>query len=185
MTSTEPGASRGQSRAVRGLSEPGVAAPGRDAIDAALARLYPGVEPRHVTFVPAAESGSTLHGCSAFPADGHWHYVTYGLSELYGKSEDDDPDWSGWGFELTMRAARDGEAEPPRWPFALLHRAATFVNSRGALLDAGDRIDVDPVLVFARDPLLGEIDTPNGKVVFLEAAISGSAGSAGDRTSSR
>lgn len=162
VTSTE----RGEQRTQAGDSK---AAPGRDAIDAALARLYPGVAPRHVAFVPAATAGSILHGCSAFPADGHWHYVTYGLSELYGKSEDDDPEWSGWGFELTFRVARGGEQEPPQWPFALLRRAATFVNSQGALLDEGDWIEVDPVLVFARDPQLGEIGTPNGKVVFLQA----------------
>lgn len=161
VTSTEPGRDRRP-------------APGRDAIDAALGRLYPGAQARHVTFAASAEPGSILHGCAAYPADGHWHYVTYGLSELYDKSEDDDPEWSGWGFELTFRLERGaGEQEAPQWPFALLHRAATFVNHRGTLLDEGDSIDVDPVLVFARDPLLGEIATPHGRVVFLQARVSG------------
>ncbi|MEU4426528.1 suppressor of fused domain protein [Actinoplanes sp. NPDC024001] len=147
-------------------------APGRDAIDAALARLYPGAVPQRVSFSTSAP-GSILHGCAAYPADGHWHFVTYGLSELYDKSEDDDPDWSGWGFELTLRIARGAEPEPPGWPFALLHRAATLVNSQGALLEDGDRIDVDPPLVVSRDPQLGQIDTPNGRVVFLLAVQQG------------
>ena len=32
----------------------------------------------------------------------HWHYVTYGFTELYDK-ESDDPQVSGYGFELTVK----------------------------------------------------------------------------------
>lgn len=83
------------------------AAPGWDAIDAALARLYPGVEPWHVApDVPTRLGGDDpLHGISAYRRDDpvpHWHLVTYGMSELYEKVSD-DPDYSGWGFELTLR----------------------------------------------------------------------------------
>ena len=35
----------------------------------------------------------------------HWHFVTYGFSELFGKSQDNSPDKSGFGFELTFRVA--------------------------------------------------------------------------------
>jgi len=34
----------------------------------------------------------------------HWHIVGYGMSELYAK-ETDDPEESGWGFELTFRVS--------------------------------------------------------------------------------
>ncbi|MDI9654077.1 suppressor of fused domain protein, partial [Burkholderia cenocepacia] len=42
----------------------------------------------------------------------HWHFVTYGLSELYAK-ESDDPAVSGFGFELTMRVADHRRLDPP------------------------------------------------------------------------
>ena len=42
----------------------------------------------------------------------HWHYVTYGFTELYDK-ESDDPQVSGYGFELTFRLKRGNEEEPP------------------------------------------------------------------------
>ena len=49
----------------------------------------------------------------------HWHYVTYGFTELYDK-ESDDPQVSGYGFELTFRLKRGNEEEPPVWPVNLL-----------------------------------------------------------------
>ncbi|MFC7533084.1 suppressor of fused domain protein [Actinoplanes sp. GCM10030250] len=137
--------------------------PGRDALDAALERRYPGMAAQHVTFAPATAGG--LHGCSAFADGGYWHVVTYGLSELGAKSEDDDPDWSGWGFELTMRVPG---GELPRQAFTVLSRVAEHVNGRGVLLEDGDEVTIDSGRVrISRDPLLGEIRTPNGRVVFL------------------
>ncbi|KAG1606612.1 hypothetical protein G6F45_013943 [Rhizopus arrhizus] len=45
--------------------------------------------------------------CCASAADApvpHWHYITYGFSELYAK-ESSDADASGYGSELTFRLA--------------------------------------------------------------------------------
>ena len=46
-----------------------------------------------------------LDGLSAYKAESpfpHWHIVTFGFSELYEK-ESENPDYSGYGFELTFR----------------------------------------------------------------------------------
>ncbi|WP_211275621.1 MULTISPECIES: suppressor of fused domain protein [Actinoplanes] len=160
------------------------AAPGWDAITAALARLYPGAEPRFAAY-PPSEFGRNLQGCSAYEAAGHWHYVTFGLTELWGKSPDDDPEFSGWGFELTFRLVRaDDEHVPPGWPVSMLHQIATYINSQGMLLEAGQWIDMRGpitgfpesggpetglcVFVLADDPELTELRTPNGRVAFLQ-----------------
>ncbi len=161
------------------------AAPGWDAIDAALNGLYPGVEPRHVGYMPPAAFSNNLQGCSAYQAAGHWHYVTYGLSELYTPGAEDDPEWSGWGFELTLRVARGGEAEAPGWPFTMLNQLANFINAQSVLVTDGHRMDLRQpvtgyphtdgsdtaltVFAFTVDPQLGTIDTPNGRVVFYQA----------------
>ncbi len=83
--------------------------PGWDAITAALERLYPGQEPKHYATVLKWMFGGPdpLDGVSVWkrmePVP-HWHYLSYGLSELYAK-ESGDADTSGYGFELTFRLA--------------------------------------------------------------------------------
>ncbi|MEU5884039.1 suppressor of fused domain protein [Spirillospora sp. NPDC047279] len=154
-------------------------ADGWDAITAALDGLYPDVKPRHVGYTPGVHFGSGLQGCSAYEAAGHWHYVTYGLTELWDK-ESDDPQISGYGFEFTMRVVRAaGDPEPPTWPFNVLEQVAKFVRSQGAVLGDGHRMDTrnsitgDPacgltVLAFTLDPQLPPLATPNGRVEFLQ-----------------
>ncbi|MBN6039972.1 suppressor of fused domain protein [Amycolatopsis sp. 195334CR] len=162
-------------------------APGWDAIDLALNAWYEGITPHHVGYQPPAAFSANLQGCSAYPAADHWHYVTYGLSELYHPGPNDDPEWSGWGFELTFRPARrPDEVQAPGWPFGVLNQLAKHVNTNKVLLEPGHRIDLgQPITghphvpdapatgltVFALtvDPQLGTIDTPHGKVVLLQA----------------
>lgn len=161
-------------------------APGWDAIDAALAPLYGGQPPRHVGYYPPAGLSMNLQGCSAYLADGHWHYISYGLSELYRPGPEDDPSYSGWGFELTLRVHADDMAgEPPAWAFTMINEMAKHVNTNRVLLEPGHRIDLRvPVTGYPNlpdapntgltvyavtvDPQLGEIATPNGRVVFLQ-----------------
>jgi len=163
-----------------------VDAPGWDAIDGALARLYGSAVPRHVGYVPPAALSTNLQGCSAYAADGHWHYVTYGLSELYTPGPEDVPGVSGWGFEFTMRIPRGGEPDAPGWPFTMLNELAKHVNAQGILVEPGHRFDLRApvtghphlpdapptgltVYAFTVDPQLGTMSTPNGQVTFLQA----------------
>jgi hypothetical protein len=87
--------------------------PGWDAINAALEPTYGEVEPLHWGTVKRWRNGGPdpLDGISAYRVDGpppHWHFVSYGLSELYRK-ESEDPEVSGWGIELTFRLGREVE----------------------------------------------------------------------------
>jgi hypothetical protein len=157
---------------------------GWDAINAALAPLYPGQEPRHFgTAVPYTLGGrDPLDGISVYRSDAsrpHWHYVSYGLSELYDK-QSDDADNSGFGFELTFRlAVEDGEDAPPVWPMNLLQNLARYVFGSGNVFEAGHHMDANgPIaldtdtclrhLAFMPDPQLPARDTPNGRLVFLQ-----------------
>ena len=84
--------------------------------------------------------GSPLQGASAYPEADHWHFVTYGLTELFGK-ESDIAEISGFGYELTMRVRRDGEEQPPDWPFALLAKVAAAARA-GHEFSVGHRLQV-------------------------------------------
>ncbi|RKN16504.1 suppressor of fused domain protein [Micromonospora musae] len=159
-------------------------APGWDAIDARLAELYPDVEPKHYGTLHRFALGGPdpLDGVSFYPRDEpvpHWHVVGYGMSELYAK-ESDNPDESGWGFEFTIRPARDiGETEPPMWAASLLQNLARYVFSSGNWFEPGHHMNANgPIrldyeteltaLAFTEDPELGTIPTPHGRVQFLQ-----------------
>lgn len=161
-----------------------VEAPGWNAITAATDRLYAGQKERHVAAVPPPGAGGedVLNGISIFEGAGdepHWHYVTYGLSELFDK-QSGDPDESGFGFELTFRLKRAEESEPPRWPFELLQGLGRYVFTTGRVFEPGQyRQRLAPILqetetqifslIFVADPDLPAIDTPNGRVRFVQA----------------
>src|ERR1700744_3389271 len=92
-------------------------APGWDAIDAACEALYPDEEPLHFSASTGRRSRpGFLRGISVWkrllPVR-HWHFVTYGLSELFDKVTGDD-EVSGFGFELTFwLKCRVDAAMPP------------------------------------------------------------------------
>jgi len=160
---------------------------GWDAINAAMAALYPGQTPRHFGTVLSHTLGGNdpLDGISVYWSDAprpHWHYVSYGFSELYDK-QSDDPQESGFGFELTFRlAAAPGEnqhGEPPAWPMNLMQNLARYVFSSGNVFEAGHHLDANgPIaldtdtqlrhLAFVADPQLLAIDTANGRLNFLQ-----------------
>jgi suppressor of fused-like protein len=159
-------------------------APGWDAIDARLAELYPDLEPKHYGTLHRFALGGPdpLDGVSFYPRAApvpHWHLVGYGMSELYAK-ETDDPDESGWGFEFTLRVARDaGDDEPPMWAASLLQNLARYVVSSGNWFEPGHHMNANgPIrqdyatqvtaLAFVEDPELGTIATPHGRVQFLQ-----------------
>jgi hypothetical protein len=159
--------------------------PGWQAIDDAMAHLYGDQQPRHVGYYPPMALSDNLQGCSAYDAGSHWHFVSYGMSELYVPGPEADPSISGWGYEFTFRLTKNGESEPPDWPFTLINALANDANRRGVLYTAGDRIDIGKaitgypnvedvpptrltVLALTQDTELPERQTPNGRLGFLQ-----------------
>jgi len=153
-------------------------APGWEAIDAACRQLHGTQTPKHVGYPPGVHLGAGLQGCSAYDADDHWHYVTYGLTELWAKEEGADPEVSGWGYELTMRVVKAGP-EPEGWPFNELEFIARHTRTRGHPFRVGDRIDRERPIggldqtrltAFAvlPDPELVPMTTPNGSFEFRQ-----------------
>ncbi len=162
--------------------DPDTGAPGWDAIDSALNAIYPGVEPYHLATMLKWRLGGPdpLDGVSIYNRGDHWHYVSYGMSELYEK-QSDYLEESGWGFEFTFRVTRqEGETEPPRWAVGLLQNLARYVFDSGNPFGVGHHMDINgPIsldspntslryIALDRDPELGEIDTPHGSLTFLQ-----------------
>ena len=168
-----------------GMTDEEHAAPGWDALDAAFARLYPGQEPHHwgtdLHQRVAVGGAEAVDGFSAYAAADpkpHWHWVTYGLTELYAK-EGEDPDWSGWGYELTMRVLRGDEEEPDIWALRALQTVANWAHRTERVLQGGEFWDTgEPIaadepcdltgMAFAADPQLPPLDTPHGRVELVQ-----------------
>lgn len=88
-------------------------ASGWDAIDEEAKRIYPGQDnPKHYEpLIKWCFGGSDpLDGISVYDGGDYWHFVTYGLSELYDK-ESDDKEWSGYGMEFTFKIKKDSYAD--------------------------------------------------------------------------
>jgi hypothetical protein len=157
--------------------------PGWGAIDAALARLYPNKRPKHYGTTRSWQlGGEPLDGISVYKRTDpvpHWHFVTYGLTELYTK-ESENKEISGSGAELTFRVACSPTSEePPKWAIDFLQNIARYVLETGNQLNEGHwmsangpiSLDTDTKLVsvgFMFDPELPKINTPNGQVAFLQ-----------------
>lgn len=167
-------------------------APGWDAIDAAFARLYPGlgdVAP-HFGRTDARLPGQGIWGITAYPNTAapqpHWHLVTYGFSNVFASdpSSDEDDTWAD--FEWTFRVAADIDltqplpAQVPTWSLRLLQRLGDLVFSGTDALDIGHRIKVggpitlgDPqtdltAIMFVEDPQLAQVETGGGRLRFVQ-----------------
>ncbi|XP_005099431.1 suppressor of fused homolog isoform X2 [Aplysia californica] len=130
--------------------------PGLEAIYSACRRLYPDQpNPLQVTALVKYWLGGPdpLDYISMYANPGdpdrnippHWHYISFGLSDLHGDCRlyelgcSDGP--SGFGFELTFRLKREpGESNPPTWPAALMQALARYVFQSENVLCSGDHV---------------------------------------------
>lgn len=160
-------------------------APGWDAIDQALRAVYGDVEPRHyAAALPASLGGNDpLNGISVYQSEhggrAHWHFVTYGYSELFEK-ETDDPEVSGFGFEMTIRVTDpEWQDDPPPWVLSLLQNLARYVFRTGNTFAPGHHSPLNgPIALgretalvaaaFVADPELPAIETPHGSLAFVQ-----------------
>jgi suppressor of fused len=154
------------------------------AINTALRPIYGDREPYHVgTIIPHYLGGpDPIHGISAYknakPVP-HWHFVTYGFSELWAK-ESTDRDVSGFGFELTFRPTCTAKEEKPaNWALNFLQNLGRYVFETGNGFGVGHTLPLNGPIKqgsstliqaasFCHDPQLPPITTPNGSVEFLQ-----------------
>jgi len=159
-------------------------APGWDAVTEPFDRLYPGVEPRHL----ASNMGQRamfggdqyLDGISLYPTSyGSTHLLTYGMSTLYVDEEAFGGEFSGWGYELTMKVAEQNTDEC-LWAADSMSRLARytytskkwfepfqFVGGGGLPLRVGTDSNLTSYLVVP-DTEVPTVDTVHGKVEFLQ-----------------
>ncbi|CAD0004149.1 suppressor of fused domain protein [Flavobacterium chungangense] len=154
-------------------------------IDKEFDRLYPGQEPKH--YAPAISymlgGDNPLDGVSVYESKkqtDHFHFITYGFSELYYDEEKVAGEFSKWGFELTFRLKPfEKDNGNPSWAIALLQNIAKYVFSSGKWFEeyhfmpanGSIRLETDTditALFFVEDPEIPKKQTPHGEVSFLQ-----------------
>lgn len=159
---------------------------GWDAIEKRCHEIYPDqLKPKHYeTIISWALGGNDpLEGISIYDGGDYWHFVTYGLSELYEKVSK-NKELSGYGMEFTLKLKKDNyedETEELENICVLLQTLARATFKQGEIFlpyeymytGKTDGIDCSKKslinsLITIPDKQFGQIDTPNGKVEFIE-----------------
>ncbi|MCR4950736.1 MAG: suppressor of fused domain protein [Solobacterium sp.] len=175
-----------QEPAVSEPEEKEVEAVGWDAIEQEFLRVYPGQNnPKHYgTIIKWMLGGKDpLDGISVYDGGSYWHFVSFGQTEIYEK-ETDDPEISGYGYELTFKLKKDSyedEEAEIRNICGILQMIARLTFTKGEIFQpfeyiyTGQTAGIDAQqksnltgFITVKDPTVETIDTPNGKVAFVE-----------------
>ena len=163
-------------------------AKGWDAITEEFERIYPGQkEPAHYgVAIPWVLGGEDpLDGISIYDGGDFWHFVTYGLTELYEK-ESEDKEYSGFGFELTFKLkkgcyVRENEEKELKTVAGILQQVAKITFNNGDIFQnneyiyTGQTAGIDHEqksaitgFICINDPSVNTLETPNGRGEFIE-----------------
>ena len=172
--------------AAKEAQEEAVQTAGWDAITKAFESVYPGQDkPKHyATIIKWIFGGNDpLDGISVYDGGDFWHFVSYGLTELYEK-ESENRDVSGYGYELTFKLKKDGceeEEAEMRNVCGILQMIARLTFTKGEIflpnefIYTGQTVGIDARqksnltgFITVSDPSVDAINTPNGRVAFLE-----------------
>ncbi|MEU4295578.1 suppressor of fused domain protein [Kribbella sp. NPDC026596] len=159
-------------------------APGWLAIDAAFDALYPGITPPHLGAALHARAifggEEYIDGYSIFPSpNGYQHLLTYGMSKLYVDEESFGGEFSGWGYEMTMKVRANGPDEC-RWAVNSLSNLGRytytserwfepfqFISGRGQPLQTESGTLLTSYVMVPDTEARG-IDTVHGRVDFIQ-----------------
>lgn len=156
---------------------------GAMAIENRLKQIYGDLEPRFYSpQVMSFQGGEEpIDGVAVFDNDGYYHLTSYGMSHLYYNEQAVGEEFSKWGLEFSFRVKpfEGDNGEDPFWVIQLMNNLGRFINETKVWFDEyqflplGGPIRADAEtdivgLAFVKDVDLDEIETPHGKVIFLQ-----------------
>lgn len=162
-----------------------IGAAGWDAITDACEKIYPEQKnPKHYGTLIKWQLGGNdpLDGISIYDGGDYWHFVTYGLSEIYDK-ETEDKEVSGYGMEFTFKLKKDNyedEEAEIKCICGILQSIARITFTQGEVFNSyeylytGQTQGIDAKMqshitgfITIPDTEIKSIATPNGKVDFV------------------
>ena len=159
---------------------------GWDAIINEFEKLYPDqLEPRHYGTLISWRLGGKdpLEGISVYETEDYWHFITFGLTELFEK-ESENKDISGYGMEFTLKLKKDDitkEEVELKGVCGILQTIARITFTKGEIfrpfeylytgqkegMDVKQKSKITGFITVPETKIQG-IDTPNGHVDFVE-----------------
>ena len=159
---------------------------GWEAITVAFEKVYPNQEnPKHYASLIKWRLGGNdpLDGISIYDGGDYWHFVTYGLSELYEK-ESDNKEISGYGMEFTFKLKKDNyenEELEIKCVCGILQSLSRITFTKGEVfksfeyvytgqtegIDSKQKSNITGFITIP-DSTVDSIETKNGKVDFVE-----------------
>ncbi|MER2261784.1 MAG: suppressor of fused domain protein [Psychrobacillus sp.] len=164
--------------------EQGDWSPGWEAIDRVFEELYPNQEPAHFGTDLNARAwlggDQYIDGYSIYESPhGYKHMVTYGMTDLYVNEQAFGGEWSGWGYEMTIKLP-EGNVEDCLWAVSMLSNLARYtytqkkpfepfqyVAGNGSSLHIGEDSAITALLVL-NDPEVSGVDSVHGRIDFLQ-----------------
>lgn len=159
---------------------------GWESIEAEFLRLYPTqMNPKHYGVLVKRRFGGPdpLDGISVYDAGSYWHFVTFGLSELYEKTSS-NKEISGNGLEFTFKLKKgsyEDEEKEIRTICGVLQDVAKMIVDAGEVFKANEYIYTGQTtgidsqgkskitgFITVLDESTNVLFTPNGRVEFLE-----------------
>lgn len=159
---------------------------GWDAIDKLCDEVYKEQKnPKHYGTLISYQFGGKdpLQGISVYDGGSYWHFITYGLSELYEK-ESPVKEVSGYGMEFTLKLKKDNyenEENEIKCICGILQSIARITFTTGEIFNAyeylytGQTEGIDynrksklTGFITIEDDKFHSINTPNGIVNFVE-----------------
>ena len=161
---------------------------GYDAINAELERAYGKTEIQRFVNPVFWELGGKdfLKEVAVLDCGDYFHFVTYGLSDVYDLFEkgSERPEYSGFGYEMTFKLKKDcyeNEKDEINNFCNILNLLADYTNENREIfrsfeyLETGQERGFDSKgrsaltgFIFVPNTSLNTVDTPNGKVMFTE-----------------
>ncbi|WP_459129925.1 suppressor of fused domain protein [Guggenheimella bovis] len=154
-----------------------------DGIIGEFQRIYPGqVDPKHYsTFLKYSLGGpDPLDGMSVYDGGDFWHFVTFGMTELYEKKQKNKK-ISGYGYEMTFKLKKGDYDEEKEFMklFSVFQNLARYTFETGTIfkpyesIQIGHEIDDEEYsemvgFMTIPDPSVQPIQTNTGKIEFLE-----------------
>lgn len=159
---------------------------GWDAITNEFDKIYPNQKnPKHYGTLISWNLGGNdpLRGISIYDGGNYWHFVTYGLTELYEK-ESENKEVSGYGMEFTFKLKKDkydNEEAEIKCICGILQSIARITFTNGEIFKPYEfiytgqttGIDVNGLsnitgFITIPDTNAKPLNTPNGKMEFVE-----------------